>query len=89
MSEVTLSLIQMSCSENQKENLEKAKSMVRRAAENGANIVVLPELFMGRYFCQEYNAKYFDLSEEYETSGLLESFAEIAREYKIVLPIKY
>lgn len=34
--------------------------MVREAADNGANIILLPELFERQYFCQEKRYDYYD-----------------------------
>lgn len=45
--------IQMQCSRSVEENIAKADKMVREAAANGAQIILLPELFERQYFCQE------------------------------------
>ena len=45
--------IQMQCSRSGEENIAKADKMVREAAANGAQIILLPELFERQYFCQE------------------------------------
>ncbi len=47
----TVGLIQMRCSAEPRENLEKAIAMVREAAKRGAQVVCLPELFRTQYFC--------------------------------------
>ena len=47
--------IQMQCSRSVEENIAKADKMVREAAANGAQIILLPELFERQYFCQERN----------------------------------
>jgi N-carbamoylputrescine amidase len=44
-------------------NLIKAESAIADAAKQGANIVCLPELFTGPYFCQKEDASLFDLAE--------------------------
>jgi N-carbamoylputrescine amidase len=56
-------LVQMSCSVDPNENLEKAKWKVREAAKAGAQIVCLQELFRSQYFCREENAELFALAE--------------------------
>ena len=56
-------LVQMSCSANPAENLEKALERIADAAERGAQIVCLQELFRSQYFCQEENADLFELAE--------------------------
>jgi N-carbamoylputrescine amidase len=47
-----LGLVQMSCAESKQENVEKAVARIGDAAEQGANVVCLQELFHGRYPCQ-------------------------------------
>ena len=53
----------MSCSTDPEENLEKAVRRVGEAAEKGAGIVCLQELFRSQYFCREEDARIFDLAE--------------------------
>jgi predicted amidohydrolase len=61
---VTIGLVQMSMGSNSQENIEKALRMIDKAAGKGAQIVVLPELFAGPYFCQRKDdKKAFDLAE--------------------------
>ncbi len=55
--------VQMSCSLDAGENLEKAADRIREAAAGGARIVCLPELFRSQYFCREENAEHFALAE--------------------------
>ena len=49
---VSVALVQMSCTEAKEPNVEKAVARIGEAAEAGANIVCLQELFAGHYFCQ-------------------------------------
>jgi N-carbamoylputrescine amidase len=59
----SVGLVQMACSANPAENLEKAVAKVEEAARAGARIVCLPELFRSRYFCQREDTAIFDLAE--------------------------
>ena len=45
MRQVKVAAIQMQCSKNPEENRKKAEKMIRKAAGDGANIILLPELF--------------------------------------------
>ena len=56
-------LVQMSCSESADANLQKAAALVEDAAQRGAEIVCLPELFRSQYFCQREDVALFDLAE--------------------------
>jgi N-carbamoylputrescine amidase len=56
-------LVQMAMSARPEENLEAACGKVREAAEAGAEVVCLPELYRSPYFCQKEDAALFDLAE--------------------------
>jgi N-carbamoylputrescine amidase len=56
-------LVQMAMGDEPAPNLTKAMDAVREAAGRGAKLVVLPELFRSRYFCQTEDAKLFALAE--------------------------
>jgi N-carbamoylputrescine amidase len=59
-----LGLIQMRCTINREENIDRAEAKVREAAARGAKIICLPEIFTTIYFCQVEDHKYFKLAEE-------------------------
>jgi N-carbamoylputrescine amidase len=59
-----LGLVQMRCSIDPSENVDKAESMIRAAASEGANIICLQEIFNTIYFCQAEDHKYFEFAEE-------------------------
>jgi len=81
---VNLALVQMRCSTAKNENLEKALNRIAQAAEAGANIVCLSELFAGQYPCQSEDHCHFDQAEPIPgpTSQALE---EAARKHGIVV----
>jgi N-carbamoylputrescine amidase len=59
----TLGLIQMRCEPDPGRNLEHAAAMIEQAAQGGANVICLPELFRSQYFCQRTDPAIFDLAE--------------------------
>jgi len=77
-------LIQMSTSADPDKNLEHAIAQVRQAAERGAQVICLPELFQTQYFCQREDASLFDLAEPIPgpTSNKLSA---VAKQLHIVL----
>ena len=77
-------LVQMSCSLDPNENLERAKWKVREAASQGAQIVCLQELFRSQYFCREENAELFALAESIPGPST-DALAEVAREAGVVI----
>lgn len=78
------SAIQYSCSTNIDENIDKAELLIRKSAENGADVVALQELFHTTYFCREINQKYFNWAEPIP-GPMSERFSRLAAELKIVL----
>lgn len=81
-----IGLIQMSCSANPAENLERAVEKVEEAARNGAQIICLPELFRSQYFCQKEDAALFDLAESVPGSST-EAFRKIAKAHRVTILI--
>jgi len=59
----TVGLIQMRCSADAADNLQRAQAMLATAARRGAQVACLPELFRTQYFCQTEDAGQFDLAE--------------------------
>ena len=53
---IKVAATQMTCSWQLDENIEKAKKIVDLAANDGANIILLQELFQSPYFCIQYEA---------------------------------
>ncbi len=74
----------MSCSPDPDQNLEKAIARVREAADRGAQIICLQELFRSQYFCREEDARLFDLAEPIPGPST-EALGRIAKEKGIVL----
>ena len=50
--DLRLAIVQMSCSDVLEDNLAKAEAFVREAAGEGANVILLQELFENLYFPQ-------------------------------------
>lgn len=89
MREVTLAATQMTCSKNNTENIDKAESIIRRAADMGAQIILIQELFESTYFCMDQKDELFQLSKPFENHPTIERMAKLASELKVVLPISF
>lgn len=89
MRKVKVAATQMSCSANIDENIAKAESFVREAAQKGAQIILLQELFETPYFCQKESPKYYSYAKELAENKAVNHFKAIAKELKIVLPISF
>ena len=60
---LSVALVQMSMSESRAVNDETAERGIREAAAAGAHLIVLPELYRSRYFCQTEDESAFELAE--------------------------
>ena len=89
MRKIKVAATQMSCSWNGEEVLDKAEKLVRKAAAEGANIILLQELFETPYFCQKQKFKYFDLAKPLSENAAVKRFTEVAKELQVVLPISF
>ncbi len=63
MSKIKVAITQHACSESYAENLESGLNGIKEAARQGADLVLLPELSMGLYFCIKEDPDYFDMAE--------------------------
>ena len=86
---VKVAAIQMSMGADKKANVAKAKSLTRKAAHNGANIILLPELFEGIYFCKDMDEKYFTWAKPLENNPLIQEFVTLAKELRVVVLVSY
>ncbi len=73
--------------EQVKRNIGTADRLVRKAADGGAQIVLLSELFERKYFCQERNYDYYELAVPILENPAVQHFSELCRELGIVIPI--
>lgn len=89
MRNVTVAATQMSCGWNIDENISKAERLVRKAASEGAQIILIQELFETPYFCQKEKPEFFKFAVEIESSKAVNHFKQIAAELKVVLPISF
>jgi N-carbamoylputrescine amidase len=86
---VAVAAIQMACDWNADGNITRAEALVRKAAAQGAQIILLPELFETPYFCIEQDARHLALARPVAENRAVLHFAPLARELGVVLPISF
>ncbi|WP_343617783.1 carbon-nitrogen hydrolase [Flavobacterium sp.] len=83
-----ISVIQLNLNDVAENNLKKCISWVRDAASQGAEVILLPELYSSHYFCQSEDVDNFALAEPlYSTSFI--SFSELAKELGVVIIVPF
>ena len=87
---VKFAATQMSISWDIEANIKKASNMVRKCAKDGANVILLQELFQTPYFCQKEKYEYFDLAiENILESDFYKVFSNLAKELNVVIPLSF
>lgn len=86
---VKVAAIQMRMGEDKTSNVQKAKDFVRESAKNGAQIILLPELFESLYFCKDMDSKYFSFASALENNSLIKQFSKLAKELHVVILVSY
>ena len=87
MSKMTVAITQMVSENDWKKNCDKAEALVRDATKQGAQLILLQELFDGDYFCIEQHAKFFKNAHEIDRHPTVARFVALAKELAVVLPI--
>ena len=86
---IKVAATQMKCDWNIENNLQKAIRLIEKASEQGANIILLQELFQTPYFCIQYDEEIFKLAQPFEKNALLIKMSKVAKKHKVVLPISF
>lgn len=89
MRSVTLAATQMACGRDRAASLAGAEKLIRQAAGQGANIILIQELFETPYFCQDQLAANFELARPVAGNEGIVRFQELARELDVVLPFSF
>lgn len=89
MRPITVAATQFACSSDLPSNADRAEALARDAARQGANVVLIQELFAAPYFCIEQHPTYFDLALPLEGHPLVARFAALARELGVVIPVSF
>jgi len=86
---VTVAAVQLACDWDIGANIARAEQHVRAAAAQGAQIILLPELFETPYFCIEQDSRHLRLASPLEENRAVRHFRGVARELGVVLPISF
>ncbi len=87
--QVSVACTQMHCSWELEANVARAEALVHQAADAGAQIILLQELFETPYFCIDEQNKHFDLAHPIDEQPTLQRMQKIARERELVLPVSF
>ncbi|MGE4530279.1 MAG: N-carbamoylputrescine amidase [Acidithiobacillus sp.] len=86
---VKVAAIQMAVGEDEVANIAKAVGQVNAAADAGAQIILLQELFSTPYFCKDQNPDFLALARPRDEHPALLAMQQLARARKLVLPVSF
>jgi N-carbamoylputrescine amidase len=87
--EVTVAAMQFACGWDVDANIATAERLVRQAAQQGAQIILIQELFETPYFCIEQDSRHLRLATTVAENKAIAHFTKVARELNVVLPISF
>ena len=89
MSKVKVAAVQIRCTKSIEENLKNAEEKVRAAAAEGAQIILLPELFEREYFCQQRRYDFYHYAKPTLKNDAVQMGMRLSKELSVVLPISF
>ena len=84
----TIAVLQLALNNTSQNNLEKCKKWVADAAEKGAEIICLPELYSSHYFCQDEDVDNFKYAEPLYDVSFTE-FSALAKQLGVVIIVPF
>jgi N-carbamoylputrescine amidase len=84
---VTVAVVQMSMTSEIADNVTRAEALVRRAKSSGAEVILIPELFEGPYFCIDQLPEHLSRAMPIQDNPTIRHFQSVAAELEVVLPL--
>jgi len=89
MSNLTVAALQMACDWDMEGNVNRAEKLVRQAASQGAQVILIQELFETPYFCIEQDPRHLDLATTLEENTTIKRMSALCKELEVVLPVSW
>ena len=84
---VTVAATQLACGAERDANIANAERLIREAAQRGANVILIQELFESPYFCKDHLAKHFELALPIAENPAVKRLSRVAAELGVALPL--
>lgn len=84
---VTVAATQMASGADRETNIANAERLIREAAKQGANVILIQELFESPYFCKDHLAKHFELALPIAENPAVRRLSKVAAELSVALPL--
>lgn len=84
---MSVAVLQTPLSDDTGENIETVSGLVRQAADQGADIILPPELFAGHYFCKTQEETHFAKAYPWREHPCVTAMSKLAAELDVVIPV--
>lgn len=84
-----IAVLQIACEDDPAANIAKIAEMTRRAAKDGAQIILPPELFERPYFCKTQRAEFYDFATDTEKNPAVREMQKLSAELNLVIPVSF
>ena len=89
MTQITVAALQLAFGNNVDTNIADVSELVREAAGKGAQVILPPELFEGRYFCRTEDEGYFATARPVDTHPAVLAMRRLAAELGVTIPTSF
>ncbi|WP_158810819.1 nitrilase-related carbon-nitrogen hydrolase [Beijerinckia sp. L45] len=86
---LSIAVTQMACSWDRDANIQRAAAMVEEAAGQGAQVVLLQELFETPYFCIDKNKAFLKEATTVAANPAIQAMRVLARKLNVVIPVSF
>lgn len=87
--EITVAALQLSLNGSEAENIQSVSDHIAEAAEQGAQIILPPELFAGSYFCKTEDEALFALAKPVTESAPVQAMQKLAKQMGVAIPASF
>ncbi|MCA9580247.1 MAG: N-carbamoylputrescine amidase [Myxococcales bacterium] len=81
--------LQCALGDGPEENVSRVVSLIERAAEAGAQVILPPELFEGPYFPRQEDERFFEWAAPAEGHPTLKRMSSLAKDLGVVIPFSF
>ncbi len=89
MIDISVAALQLPLGGNEQENIFAVSGLVAEAAEQGAQIILPPELFAGPYFCKTEDEGLFALAQPVSESAPVLAMQKLAKQFGVAIPASF
>ena len=76
-----------SIEDTKKMMIDKHVVLIKQAADQGAQVTCLQEIFYGPYFCAEQDTRWYEIAEQIPDGPTIKLMQELAKQHKMILVV--